>query len=393
MLRAVIVSPDADMASRLSEMIRSQGRVGLMKLSDHYLSGYDLERFLRANAPQIVFLSIQDLAKAKDMLRGIEETLPGCQVVAIDRTCDPQVLLNLMQTGVREFLAYPFESQSYTATINRLAEQLDKRPAKIEFSDNVFCFLPSKAGAGTTTIALNTAVAMSRMPDSHVLMMDLDLNSGLVGFMLKLDNVYTIYEAAENAGKLDEHLWPQLVASIGKLDVLPAGRLDPQTRIEPMQVRQLVSFARRFYSSICIDLSGNMEKFSIEVMQDAKKVFIVCTPEIPSLHLARQKLSLLQTMDLGDKVSILMNRAQKRPIISTEQIQSLLGVPVYQEFPNDYRGVHNALTTGREIDASTELGKQFTQLSYSVLEQSAPKLGAKKKKNFLEYFTVTPTRA
>jgi hypothetical protein len=101
------------------------------------------------------------------------------------------------------------------------------------------------------------------------------------------------------------------VASIGKLDVLPAGQLDPQTRIDPMQIRQLISFARRFYSSICIDLSGNMEKFSIEVMQDAKKIFIVCTPEIPSLHLARQNLSLLQSMDLGDKVAILMNRALK----------------------------------------------------------------------------------
>lgn len=97
-------------------------------------------------------------------------------------------------------------------------------------------------------------------------------------------------------------------------------------------------------------------------------------------------------MDLGDKVAILMNRAQKRPIISTEQIQSLLGVPVFQEFPNDYRGVHNALTTGREIDASTELGKQFTQLCYSVLDQAPPRLGAKKSK-FLEYFSVAQSRA
>ena len=392
MLRAIIVSPDAEMSSRLSDLIRTMGRVGLMKSTDRYLSGYDLERFLRANAPQIVFLSIEDLEKAKEMLKGIEETLPGCQVVAIDRVCDPQVLLSLMHIGVREFLPYPFEGPGYQATIGRLAELLDKRPSKIEFSDKVFCFLPSKAGAGTSTIALNAAVAMSRMPDNHVLMMDLDLNSGMVGFMLKLDNVYTIYDAAENAAKLDEHLWPQLVASIGKLDVLPAGRLDPQTRIEPMQIRQLISFARRFYTSICIDLSGNMEKFSIEVMQDAKKIFIVCTPEIPSLHLARQKLSLLQTMDLGDKVAILMNRSQRRPIISTDQIQSLLGVQVYQEFPNDYRGVHNALTTGREVDASSELGKQFTQLCYSITDQAPPKLGAQKKK-FLEYFSVSQSRA
>jgi Flp pilus assembly CpaE family ATPase len=229
---------------------------------------------------------------------------------------------------------------------------------------------------------------MSRIPDSHVLLMDLDLNSGLIGFMLKLDNVYTIYDAAENSTKLDEHLWPQLVASIGKLDILPAGRLDPQTRVEPMQIRQLVSFARRFYSSICIDLSGNMEKFSLEVMQESKKIFLVCTPEIPSLHLARQKFSLLQSLDLGDRVCVLLNRSQKRPIIGVDQIQQLLGVPVFMEFPNDYRGVHTALTTGREVDAASDLGRQFTNLSYAVTEQAQPTRQAPSKKKFLEYFSL-----
>ncbi len=37
MLRAIIVSPDAEMSSRLADLIRSMGRVGLMKSSDHYL--------------------------------------------------------------------------------------------------------------------------------------------------------------------------------------------------------------------------------------------------------------------------------------------------------------------------------------------------------------------
>ena len=75
MLRATIVSPDAEMSSRLADLIRGMGRVGLMKSADRYLSGYDLERFLRANAPQIVFLGIEELDRAKEMLKGIEETL------------------------------------------------------------------------------------------------------------------------------------------------------------------------------------------------------------------------------------------------------------------------------------------------------------------------------
>jgi len=392
MLRAVIISPDTELTTRLSEAMSRAGRIGLVKATDRYLTEYELERFLRANAPQVVFLGIEQLGKAMEVLKGIEQTTPGVQVVAVDRACDPAVLLDLMHIGVREFLAYPFDSASFMSMLHRIEEHVQKKPAKFDISDNVFCFLPSKAGAGTSTLCLNAAVSLSRLGEANTLLMDLDLNSGLIGFMLKLDNVYTIYEAAENANKLDEHIWPQLVASIGKLDILPAGRLDPQTRIDPIQIRHLIGFARRFYKSICVDLSGNMEKFSLEVMQEAKKIFLVCTPEIPSLHLARQKYQLLNSMDLGDRVTVLLNRAQKRPIISTAQIEQLLGVPVYQEFPNDYRGVHNAVTSGREINPDSELGRQFAALSYAMLDQAPPTRPAVQKKKFLEFFSLSSSK-
>jgi Flp pilus assembly CpaE family ATPase len=392
MLRAVTISPDVDLSTRLGEVVARLGRVAVVKSADHYLTGYELERFLRANAPQVVFLSIQSLQRAMEVIVSIEQIMPAVQVVAIDRTCDPAILLDLMRNGVREFLSYPFDSPSFIAAISRLEEVLTRKPAVWDSTDMVFSFLPAKAGAGTSTIALNTSMALSRQPDTHVLLTDLDLNSGLIGFMLKLETSYTIYEAAESVDRMDEHLWPQLVANTGNLDVLPAGRLDPQTRIDPIQVRHLISFARRFYKAICIDLSGNMEKFSLEVMQESKRIFVVCTPEIPALHLARQKVQLLTSMDLGDRVYVLLNRAQKRSIITPEQIEQLLGVPVYMEFPNDYRGVHNALTAGRDVEAATELGRQFSKLSYAIMEKSPPRANPAKKRKFLEFFALSPSR-
>ncbi|MBM3740079.1 MAG: hypothetical protein FJW39_30350 [Acidobacteria bacterium] len=393
MLRAVIVSPDAELTTRLSEIISRTGNIGLVKTIERYIVSYELERFLRANAPQVVFLSIAQLPHAVEVIQGIEHYMPGCQIVACDRECNPATLLDMMHIGVREFLAFPFDINAFMATVSRLQDLLEKRPATIDTTDNVFAFLPSKAGAGTSTICLNAAVALSQLPDSHSLLMDLDLNSGLIGFMLKLENVYTIYEAAENSNKLDEHLWPQLVANIGNLDVLPAGRLDPQTRIEPIQMRQLIAFARRFYKGICIDLSGNMEKFSLEIMHESRKIFLVCTPEIPTLHLARQKFTLLSSLDLQDRVAVLLNRSQKRPVITTQQIEQLLGVPVFMEFVNDYRGVHAALTAGREVEQDSELGRQFVSLSYAMMDQTPPGRVAQTKKKFLEYFSVAPKPA
>ena len=78
---------------------------------------------------------------------------------------------------------------------------------------------------------------MARRPDTRVLLSDFDLNSGMMRFMLKLQNEYSVLDAVENSLRMDEDLWPQLVTSFGKLDVLHAGRVNPNLRIEGPQIR------------------------------------------------------------------------------------------------------------------------------------------------------------
>jgi Flp pilus assembly CpaE family ATPase len=219
----------------------------------------------------------------------------------------------------------------------------------------------------------------------------MDLSSGMVRFMLKLDNPYSVTDAAEHSATMDEVMWPQLVTSIEKLDVLHAGKLRPDFRVEGPQVRYMIDFARRHYRAICIDLSGNMEKYSLEIMHESKKVFLVCTPEIPSLHLAREKLSFLRNLDLGDRVCLLLNRYHKRSVISPAQIEELLGVPVQMTFPNDYQGVHKALTAGKFVEAGSDLGKQLGRLAQNMLDRkgAAP---VEHHKRFIEYFSILPAR-
>ena len=188
---------------------------------------------------------------------------------------------------------------------------------------------------------------------------------------------------------MDEALWPQMVTTIDKLDVLHAGKLNPDFRVEAAQLNHLMEFMRRNYKVLCFDLSGNLEKYSLEIMHESKKIFLVCTPEIPSLHLAREKYLYLKQLDLHDRVCVLLNRSQRRPLITPEQIEQLLGVPVTMTFPNDYQGVHRALTFGRWVDPTTELGRQFTLLSQIMLD-TRPHPVVQRSKRFIEFFSVIP---
>lgn len=389
MLKGAIICPDEELCQKLEELLQEMSVVSLTRSVPRYPNANELSRTLRANAPQVLFLSVENLSRALEIVTAAEAHLPGVQIVAINRTADPATLLEVMRSGIREFITLPFERKNMGDALSRVKEILDRRPIQMEHTDLVFSFLPAKPGVGATTIATNTAMAVSRMPEQRSLLLDLDLNSGMIRFLLQLENTFSLTDAAERSLQMDENMWPQLVTSIGNLDVVHSGRLNPDKRLEGTHIRHIMDFARRNYRAVFLDLSGNLERFSVEAMHESKKIFLVVTPEVPSLHLAREKLQYLRLMDLSDRVAILLNRCQKRAVVSPAQVEDLLQQPVLMTFANDYQGVHRAMTSGKAVDSGSELGKQFAQLAqYSLDIKHA---AAEPKKRLSEYLSILPS--
>jgi pilus assembly protein CpaE len=278
-------------------------------------------------------------------------------------------------------------------SLARIKPLLDRRPVTYASSNQLFSFLPSKAGVGTSVIAMNTSAALARKADAKVLLADFDLNSGMTRFMLKLDNKNSVLDAVERSEEMDDHLWPQMVTEVGGMDVLHAGGVRPNTRIEPSQIRNLVAFARRYYQVLCFDLSGNLERYSIELMHESKRIMLVCTPEIPSLHLAREKLAFLRECDLADRVSIILNRVHKKALFNTQQVEDLLGRSVARTFPNDYQGINQAAADGTVVADGSPMGKGTNEFAAELLEEAPPKRSSEKRRFLEQFFTTSQMTA
>ena len=389
MLRGILVSPDRELAEQLAAAVAETNLVGIARAFDRYPADHELPRIIRAHAPQVFFLDTSSLADVLRLAAAINENAPGTQVVAFDRACSPPTLLDLMRAGIREFVAVPDSLGELANSLGRVTAALDRTPATIPVTDEVIAFLPAKPGVGCSTVALNASVALAAQGKSRVLLADFDLNCGIIAFLLHLDFERSLLDAAEHAAQLDEELWPKLVSKVGGLDVLPAGPMKPGYRIELPTLRYLIDFARRNYDVICADLSGLMERYSVELMQEAKRIYLVCTPELPALHLARQKLEYLRALELESRVSLVLNRSQKRALVSTADIEKLIGLPVAIEIPNDYRGVHRALQEAKPVDAGSDMGKCFAELARRILSKTP---GAKPPRRFVEYFSMSPAR-
>src|SRR4029077_12124344 len=173
---------------------------------DHYPTAIELARTLRALATEIVFINFESLKQGLETVQFLESDGGQRQIVGFQSHIDNAVLRETMRAGVREFLTDPFEPRAVLESMDSIKTLLQQRPAMVEATNQIFSFLPSKAGVGASTIAVNVSGALARRPNTRVLLSDFDLSSGMLRFMLKLNNKFGVPNPTKRAADIDETL-------------------------------------------------------------------------------------------------------------------------------------------------------------------------------------------
>lgn len=384
-LKLATICPDSDLRGQLADGLATLPGVYVLRRFDHYPNYQELTRFMRAAAPDAVFLSLESLDQALDVVRSVEEASPRSQIVAVHRNCDVETILRIMQAGVRHFLTVPLATEALAGTLARVAELRERVPPEPRGASSVFSFLPAKPGAGTSTIALNTALCLATAEQPSVLLVDFDLNLGAIGPMLKLSYRNTVVQAAEVAATLDQRTWLELVSAAGRLHVLPS-RLNPSAWLEPIQVGHLLDFAQMNYSYVLADHSGNLERCSLTVLNESRRIFLVVDGDPLSLHHAKQKLEFLQAQDLHKRVTVLLNRVHRDDQNTTANVSAFLGVQPTVVFPHDRERILHAVRTGTPVDSRSGFAKACSELAALVINrESAPERPAHR---FLQFFSL-----
>lgn len=368
MLRAAIICPDQQLREQLLQTLVRNPRIHVGQVLDRCPDPLELARFLRNKAPEIVFLGAEPANQALAAVQSIAANFPKIQVIAIHRATNPPDLLEMMRSGVRDCLAFP--SADIAAVLGRAVARAQSDQSSPETTGMIVSFLPAKPGVGTSTVILNTSIAAAAL-GKRVLLTDFDFNSGMLRFMLKLSHENSLFDAARLSEELEPDVWQRLVTTLGNLDVIHSGPLNPDARPSETQIRRLADFWRHQYAAVFVDLSGDLDRHSIEMMQESEQIFLTCTSETASLHQAKEKLSYLRRRELGDRIRLVLNRDTKQSLVKPKQVEELLGTPVHAVIPNDYARVQHALHEGRGVDPNCPLGKQFAALAASLVAPEA----------------------
>ena len=386
MLRTLLICADGQVRKEMAAALSRIPDLELSRAVGEFPSTDELTRTVRTRGVNLMLLDVDDFEHAKGLAAAVDELMPGLPVITFGRQDGLDLLPRLMHLGVRNHLILPVSAAALADAVQSARRRLETHPmAGIRLSD-LYTFLPAKPGVGTTTITLSASCALAEELGARTLLLDCDLAAGAIQFLLKLGNSASIVDAVSHAGNLDEDMWSQMMGHWGKLEVLHAGRLDPPPTLDLDGLARVLSAARTQYEVICADLPSSLDEFSVALLRESRRIFLVTTPEVVPLYLASCRLRRLTELGLEERVSLLLNRKFSSKL-GDDQVAAMVGSPVTYRFSNDYKGVQKSVLAAGPVAHESDLGQSILNLAHSLAPHLDPK-PVQPHRKFLEFFHI-----
>ncbi len=333
-----------------------------------------LERLDRIR-PDVLLIDFTNLPEPyQDPVGQIKCSAAAPLLVALHRSADPETILSVIRAGADEYL-YPPLSANLGKALERLAGRTRQRQAQNPNGGKILGFFSAKGGCGATTIACHAAVELARQTSQKVLLADLDLDAGLVGFLMKSKSRYSILDAMSNTHRLDPSYWRALISNgTPRLQVIRAPDASVQ-RAEPKgeDLHTVLRFVRFQYDWTLVDLGRGLNPLVVNALDEVDQAFLVTTLDVPALHQVQQIIrTLLDNGYSQERLRLVLNRVPKAPDVMPSELEGLVGIPVFAMLPEDHGAIYEAYAEGQLLPASSFLGRHLSKMAASIAGVQEP---------------------
>jgi len=362
--RIVLVTPGRKITSELLPIVSSE--VPSAQVIE--LQGYPLDGKLGdiGQSGMVCFLDlITDQDAGLKSLAKIVEVMPSAAVVSLVPDSNPQLILQALRLGAKDFLTQPFTTDQFRSVLEKLSQI---NPELITPQARVISIIPAKGACGASTVAFNLAAHLKKGGSARTLLADLDPVTGTQAFQMKLKPAFSFLEILNQGAALDADVWRGVVQNFAGMDVL----LSPDTPVEGAQemgsTRPILEFSRRLYDHVVADLGNAYGEWALSAARASDDVLLITTNELPALQAAQRVMHYYENHSIPrQRIQLVINRFNRDVGLTKEMIETALQSDIYQLINSDYEGVQRALLDGKPILGSTAIGKQISQMAARIL--------------------------
>jgi pilus assembly protein CpaE len=250
---------------------------------------------------------------------------------------------------------------------------VDRTPGKL------LVFQGAKGGAGTTTLAINFAVALAKENFGTVVLVDLHPQLGEISLGLGIAPRFSVVDALENAGRLDADFLSTLVSK-HESGLMVLGSADSYGTHRSLErgAEKLFRTLREEFAFVVVDAGSCSGNIPDALFEAADSIYLVTEVNLPALRNARRLISCLTGKESARTVEVILNRYNSRTVeIDEESTIKALSRPVDWKVPNDYMSVRGAQNLGiplvqQDSPISRVIGQMAKAVRVKAAELSEP---------------------
>ncbi len=306
----------------------------------------------------------------------------GTKVVVIGAANDIGLYRELMRRGVSEYLVAPIQPLQLIGAIGSLFND-----PHAPFVGRTIAFIGARGGVGSSTIAHNTAYALSEKMASQTVIVDFDLPFGTAGLDFNQDPLTGVADALSQPERLDPVLLDRMMARCTdnlSLFAAPA-TLDSDWDVSPEAFEEVAQKIRTTAPFVVLDLPHQWNAWVRRMVIGADEVVVVATPDLASLRNAKNMIDLAKAARPNDAPPrLVLNQVglPGRPEIPLKDFTNALGITPALVLPFDAKLFGQASNNGQmisEVGAKSKSAEGFNHLAQIVANREVLSLPAPKK--------------
>lgn len=305
---------------------------------------------------------------------------PGTRVIAVGDTNDIHLFRSILARGVLDYRPMP-------APVNDIIKALTAPSAapqatalaKASSGTNkrVIVFMTAASGDGASTLAINTAFAISQLSAGSTVLVDMDYQYGLVAKNLALQNQYGIRELFDHPERgVDTTLIKRMVSQYGPLHVISApSELRYLPMVNAVAINELITTLRETYDNVIIDLPHVWLPWVANVLQQSTHIVLVAQLWLRSVsHASRLMRAFREAGISADKVTAVINRSGSKfnETIESRDFERVCGIPIRHTLANDIKTIVAAEAMGKTVleQAPSQLANDIRKLAHMLTGQT-----------------------
>jgi pilus assembly protein CpaE len=334
-MRAVVISPDNAVASRIESVLQK------WSWDCRNISTTDLHEMRKQliNVKPDVVIAVQPTQQDfDDDLKELKCHVKSKLVVV--GPPDPRQILHLLHNcGVDEYLN--------EEDLEKEVEALLRRSRNASSGKVIAVFSPSP-GAGSATVAANMATTICAT-GTKCAVIDLNLATGDLSALLDVKPKHSLADLERNISLVDETIFTQLLtfAESGVAMLAAPLKLDEIPAISVKSVVTAISMARTLYPFVVIDIQPGLYAEQLAALEMASVILIVLEMDFCSLRSVSRVLEYLAERGIQKSaVRLIANRTGQVEQLSQRQVETALSLPIDLLIPEDRKVVTRSANTG-----------------------------------------------